>query len=254
MTRITETFKSPSGWAILLLGVVFAVCLPIFLIAGNVGYITNSDWLYSYGWWRNGTTDRTGLPISELNSVSDQIKDYFNNDVERLDVSVNTSQGEFSLFTEREILHMIDVKVLMQGVYEVSIWTGLAMLVTVGLGFAIRQRAFVHSLSSWIRWSVGLSGLVIVFLVVVSLINFGWVFTLFHQLSFANDLWLLDPYRHYLLLLFPQRFFLEATMFIAVLTVIEFAGAYVAARLIEIKLSVKSSESIDDELAMLHKG
>ena len=70
-----------------------------------------------------------------------------------------------------------------------------------------------------------------------SIIDFTWVFTQFHLLSFANDLWQLDPFRHYLLLLFPERFFLEATLFIALLTVIEFVGLYVGARLMEIRLA-----------------
>ena len=69
------------------------------------------------------------------------------------------------------------------------------------------------------------------------MIDFTWVFTQFHLLSFANDLWQLDPFRHYLLLLFPERFFLEATLFIALLTIIEFAGLYVGVRLVEIRLS-----------------
>ena len=47
----------------LALGVVFAACLPVFLIAINVVYVTDSDWLYTYNWWRNGVPDRTGLPI-----------------------------------------------------------------------------------------------------------------------------------------------------------------------------------------------
>ena len=57
-----------------------------------------------------------------LDSAADQIKDYFANDAERLDVIVNTSRGQVSLFVEREILHMIDVKELMRLVASVSIW------------------------------------------------------------------------------------------------------------------------------------
>ena len=60
----------------LALGIVFAACLPVFLIAVNVVYVTDSDWLYTYNWWRNGVPDRTGLTINELDSAADQIKDY----------------------------------------------------------------------------------------------------------------------------------------------------------------------------------
>ena len=221
----------------LALGVVFAVLLPIFLIAINVGYVTDSDWLYTYNWWRNGIPERTGLPVSELDSAADQIKDYFANDAERSDVRVNTSRGMVSLFDEREILHMIDVKDLMSYVAALSVWSGVVLVLCSALGLVIRRRDFFASLSRWLRWCALVWGIVIAAVVVVAIIDFTWIFTQFHLLSFANDLWLLDPFRHYLLLLFPERFFLEATLFVAVLTVIEFAGLYVGARLVEIRFS-----------------
>ena len=225
------------GWAMLTLGVVFAALLPIFLIAINVGYITDSDWLYTYNWWRNGIPERTGLPIEELDSAADQVKEYFRNDAERLDVRVNTTRGVISLFDEREVLHMIDVKDLMRYVASVSVWTGIVLALCAVVGLTIRRRNFFSSLSRWLRWCALVWGILIAAVVVIAIIDFTWIFTQFHLLSFANDLWQLDPFRHYLLLLFPERFFLEATLFIALLTVIEFAGLYVGARLMEIRYS-----------------
>ena len=64
------------------------------------------------------------------------------------------------------------------------------------------------------------------------LINFDFVFTRFHFLSFANDLWMLDPRTDNLIIMFPQRFFFEATLFIALMTAIEFTGLVVAAKLL----------------------
>lgn len=240
---LTGGFRTPdtSGWAMLALGVVFVICLPVFLIAINVVYITDSDWLYTYNWWRNGVSERTGFPVSELDSAADQIKDYFSNDADRLDVRVNTSQGAVSLFQEREILHMIDVKDLMRYVVTVSVWSGVVLLLCSAFGLLMRRREFFVAMSRWLRWCALLWGIVIAAVVVVAIIDFTWIFTQFHLLSFANDLWQLDPFRHYLLLLFPERFFLEATLFIALLTVIEFAGLYVGARLVEIRLSSDQS-------------
>ena len=81
----------------LALGILFAACLPIFLIVVNVGYVTDSDWLYTYNWWRNDIPDRTGLEVIELDNAADQIKEYFRNDAERIDVTVNTTRGTISL-------------------------------------------------------------------------------------------------------------------------------------------------------------
>ncbi len=221
----------------LLLGVLFSLCLPIFIIAVNVGYVTHSDWLYSYNWWRNGVPDRTGLSSSELDSAADQIKDYFRNDAERLVVTVNTSRGQETLFDERETLHMIDVKQLMQYVDAVAVWLGVALLLIAAVGLALKRGDFFSWMSSWLRWCAVFWGAIIAVIVIIAIIDFTWLFTQFHLLSFANDLWQLDPFRHYLLLLFPERFFLEATLFIAILSVVEFIGLYVGSRLVEVRLS-----------------
>ena len=76
---------------------LFAVLLPVFLITFNVSYITNSEWLYAYGWWRNDVVNSRGLTVDKLNSGADQIKRYFRNDVEFLDVRVNLRGKNVSL-------------------------------------------------------------------------------------------------------------------------------------------------------------
>lgn len=209
---------------------IFALLLPVFLILFNVSYVTNSEWLYDYGWWRNDIANRTGLSVEELNNGADQIKEYFGNDAEFLDLRVNFGGSEVSLYKEREILHMVDVKALMQGVFSITRWSGIALLVLLVVGAFVFKRDAAPLLLRSLRWSAIGTGVFLVVFGATAAINFGWLFTQFHFLSFANDLWLLDPYRDYLIIMFPQRFFFEAAMFIGVLTVIDFAILYGAAR------------------------
>ena len=82
-------------------------------------------------------------------------------------------------------------------------------------------------------WSAFGSLFLIGILFIAVLINFNLVFTTFHFISFANDLWMLDPRTDYLLIMFPQRFFFEATLAIAVMTAIEFAGLVVGAKSVD---------------------
>lgn len=240
-TRTQNRFQSllpdsARGWLTFACGVVFAALFPVFLIAGNVGFITYSNWLYSYNWWRNGLSGRTGLPISELDSAADQIKDYFRNDVERLQVNVESRGEEVGIFVEREILHMIDVKAIMQLIDSLTLWTGIVLALLVAACWVLNRWRVFHYIASWLRWTALVWGVAMLIVLVASLINFGWVFTVFHQLSFANDLWLLDPYRHWLLLLFPQRFFFEATLILAALVVVQYVVAYVAVRMTEARV------------------
>ncbi len=211
---------------------VVALVLPIFFVTANVRHIANSHWIYGYNWWRNGIPERSAIATSELDRAADQFIDYFNNDEEFLDVRVVLRGAEVSLYNEREVLHMVDVKGLIAGTMTVSLWTGVFLLVTGVGGAVLLRRRFWGPLYKAAAWSALGSLLLIGILFVAVLINFNAVFTTFHFISFANDLWMLDPWRDYLLIMFPQRFFFEATLLIAVMTAIEFAGLVVGARLL----------------------
>jgi integral membrane protein (TIGR01906 family) len=63
---------------------------------------------------------------------------------------------------------------------------------------------------------LGLAGL-------ASLVDFTEAFVTFHEMAFSNDLWMLDPRADYLLMLFPEGFWLDATLRIAMYSAIEAA-------------------------------
>jgi integral membrane protein (TIGR01906 family) len=69
-------------------------------------------------------------------------------------------------------------------------------------------------------WGSGFSILLVMMLGVLALIDFNWLFTQFHLLSFTNDLWLLDPATDYLIMLFPEGFWSDAVIVIFALMVI----------------------------------
>jgi integral membrane protein (TIGR01906 family) len=210
---------------------IFAIVLPLFLILFNTSYITNSEWLYDYGWWRNDIANRTGLPTEQLNRGADQIKYYFNNDEELLDLQVEYAGADVSLYKEREILHMIDVKALMKSVFAITNWSGVVLLFLLAVGLiTLKQDVFPLLLRS-LKWSAIGTGAFLVVFGGTAVIDFGWLFTQFHFLSFANDLWLLDPYNDYLIIMFPQQFFFEATLFIGLLTVVDFGLITFTARI-----------------------
>ena len=53
----------------------------------------------------------------------------------------------------------------------------------------------------------------------LALLEFEALFLLFHQISFSNDLWQLDPRTDYLVIMFPTGFWLDATLLIAITTI-----------------------------------
>ena len=201
--------------------VVFVAAVPVFLITTNVRWVVNTPLLYSYGFDRYDIPERTGLERGELLSAARQIRDYFNNDVEYLDVRIQQNGVTRSLYNNREVLHMKDVKGLMRGVYRVQLASGIYLAAFVLIGLAIWRRAFVTSLARHVRTG----GIVTLGLVAVvglgSLLGFDRLFVAFHLVSFSNDLWKLDPRTDYLIAMFPEGFFFDATMWIAGATVVE---------------------------------
>ncbi len=207
----------------------FAALVPVFLIAFNVRWVINFPPLYSYGFDRYDIPEYTGIERGELIAAGEQIRDYFNDDEELLEISVVAGGVRVrNLYNEREVLHMRDVKGLVRGVYRVSEVSGLLLAAFAAVGFAVWRREFLPALARLAAWGGGvtlglaaLAGLGAVF-------GFDRLFLAFHLISFSNDLWQLDPRRDYLIAMFPQGFFFDATMLIA-LSVVAQAAALVAA-------------------------
>lgn len=199
------------------LAVLFIALVPIFLIAISVRWVINFPPLYSYGFDQYEIPRRTGIERAELISAGKQLRDYFNNDEELLAVRV-VLRGIFvpNLYNEREVLHMRDVKTLVQGVYRVSEITGLYLLAVVVGGFALWGRGFTPSSMRLIAWG-GWAAIALLILVGLAMtVGFDRLFLAFHLISFTNDLWQLDPSRDYLIAMFPEMFFFSATVLIIV--------------------------------------
>ena len=113
---------------------------------------------------------------------------------------------ERELFNQREVHHMRDVKGLVRGTYGVALVTALYLLGFVAAGYAKDRRAFYPNLARRCLQG-GLLTLALVAAVgLFALVGFDTLFLLFHQISFANDLWQLDPRSDYLLIMFPLGF------------------------------------------------
>ena len=202
---------------------LFVAVVPIFLITSNARWVINAPILYSYGFDKYNITIMawTGIERDEFLSAARQIRDYFNNDEEDLDVRIVQRGVRGSIYNDREIAHMRDVKGLVKGVYRVQLLTG-AYLVAFIISLLVLERR--RSLPRLGR-RLALGGVVTIGLVVVvglgALAGFDRLFYTFHLVSFSNDLWMLDPSRDNLIAMFPEGFFLDATMWIAFSTVAE---------------------------------
>jgi integral membrane protein (TIGR01906 family) len=203
---------------------LFIAAFPVFLIATNARWVINAPVLYSYGFDKYEIPDRTQIDRAELLLAAKQIRDYFNNDEELLDVRVRFLDGvRRSVYNGREVLHMKDVKGLVRGVYWVQWLTGVYLAAFAVVGLASARRAFLPRMGRYvIRGGAATISLVLI-VGLGALFGFERLFLAFHLVSFSNDLWQADYSQgdYYLTAMFPEGFFLDATIWIAASTVAE---------------------------------
>lgn len=185
------------------------------LLSGSIGWAVNSLWLYEYGFQKYDVGRVTGLADAEMEKAARGLISYFNSGTEPLSVTVQKDGQPFTLFNEREVAHMKDVKVLFRIDYKIFFGTLMYALVFSGF-FLFRNR--VENLRRLAKLTLAGSGVtlgIMLALWIGSQINFEQLFWQFHLLSFANDFWQLNPATDYLIMLFPEGFWYDATLFIA---------------------------------------
>lgn len=202
---------------------LFALFLPLLLLSSNLRFIVSEPYLYEYGFDEYHISEVTGIEDDELTRVARELIHYLNSDEDSAQIEVTKNGSQMRLFNERELLHMEDVKVIIQLFYTIQ-WVTLTYTITFLIaGFFILKRAFL------IRIAQGciLGGIVTFTVFAVfglwALIDFDGLFLQFHLTSFSNDLWKLDPSTDYLIMMFPEAFFSDAAFFLIGGTILEAA-------------------------------
>jgi integral membrane protein (TIGR01906 family) len=199
----------------------FVVALPLFLILGNVLDVAGDRDFYLSEFAKYDVGRVTGLDQAQLASVADVFIAYLRDPSARLDVVVRLGGVERRLFSERESRHMEDVQHLFKLVRDVRLGAGAVLLILPLVGLGLGGSAFLARLGTLLTAGgivtvvlLGLAGL-------LSLVDFSQAFVRFHELAFSNDLWILDPRTDYLIMLYPEGFWLDATLRIAMLSAVE---------------------------------
>ena len=195
------------------------LCLPALLLTASIGFAVNSQWLYEYGFDKYNVGQATGLADSELEKAARELIDYFNSSEDFIEITLIKDGQSFTLFNQKEVAHLKDVKGLIWLDYRVLLGTGAYVLVYAVISLCWLAREYRRRLAIAIIYGSGLTIGLMLLLGLLALLDFDRFFLQFHLISFTNDLWQLDPTKDYLIMLFPQGFWYDATLFCAVLTV-----------------------------------
>ena len=199
---------------------IFIIAVPLFFITGSVTWAFNSPGLYNDGFEKYSISRTSGIADADLRQVGADIRGYINSSEEPMDIQTRIFGVEQDLFNSKEIAHMKDVKKLVRGVYVLAIASAVYLLAMTLGGFARQRGRFTQLLAKRLAMGGGLTLSLLILFGAVAAFGFDSLFIKFHELSFANDFWQLDPRTDYLVRIFPDNFWFDATLWVAVRAII----------------------------------
>ncbi len=197
----------PLSFSLKYILIILASIFFIFIsISGVLFFILKHDFIYEYNLNSYPITERTSLEIEEIREINTQIKNYFFDETEFLEVSI---------FNEKEIYHMKDVKDIINNLF---LYGKLSSVVFVIISLICVKKYKVRIYSVFKASSIVYSAILLA-LAIGFLISFNKLFIIFHEIAFSNDLWKLNINEDYLLMMYPENFFRDIALLILIFSI-----------------------------------
>ena len=195
-----------------LAGLLFIIAVPVALVTTTVRVLANEPRVYEYAIDEFNAPQTTGIARAELLRASSELRAYFNNDEDEIFIRVEKDGAPIRLFTDRETIHLRDVKNLMTMAFRVQEAAVIFVLVYVVAVFIWAREGSLRVLAKQLLLS-GLLSLAIIGVVgVIAVTGFDQASDQFHRFAFDNDFWQLDPSRHHLIQMFPEAFWEDVSL------------------------------------------
>jgi integral membrane protein (TIGR01906 family) len=195
---------------------VIQITIPLLFVLGNVRLVlvTAKTWVPIEYRLPGFPDDPYGFTLEDRLKWSEIDLDYLLNDAE-IDYFDNFElENGDPMHNERELVHMQDVKLLVQQSW-LAFRVGLILIIffLILLGWDQGYDAVWVSLQRGFLWTLISLGV----LVVVILIAFGMLFVGFHKLFFEGESWIFK-FSDTFIRLYPERFWRDVFIFLALLT------------------------------------
>lgn len=215
--------------------------MPLAILLSCINIVTFDLNHYIKQYEKYDVPDKTGISKSELLIATENLLDYMRDKRNDLDFKSIINNKEEEFFSERDKLHMIDVKNIFKFIKLIRNITVL-ILVALGIFYRLNKNIKINK-SKCLMLSSFFGALPFIILIFLINLNFSKYFMAFHEIFFNNDLWLLDPEVDRLVNIFPEEFFAYTAIkilscYFVLLGIILIAGVFI--RLKERKGSIVS--------------
>lgn len=213
--------------------VLFVLLMPVVLLLTDVQLVAYDRDYYRAEYIKYDIPEHIGMSMDNLMYSTEQLLQYLENKRADLDFKAQFTNGPEEFFSQRDKHHMIDVKGLF---IKGKVIRNISLLYIISF---ILLLFWKKNLTGQFRRlakygiAVAAAGIApVLVLVVLMNIDFYKYFTIFHEIFFTNDLWLLDPAADRLINIFPQDFFTDMAFSISYLYIAEMAVIFIGSLLI----------------------
>jgi len=189
--------------------IINTICLIIIILFTAIELPTFNYAFYNYEYNKNSAFEIVGISSYDLEKVTIKLMDYMKDDAEDLEVYANINGVNREFFNNLEKSHMVDVKNLFQIGYAIRNIAVVVFFITFLCAFVYKKRPALR------EYAKSFISIILIFvtacggLVLVILSNFDKYFTIFHEIFFDNDMWILDPATDLLINIVPLPFFID---------------------------------------------
>ena len=223
MSNATDTQTGGSfilpGWLTTILQIFIIAAMPLLLVLLNARLLMTPAFVRWEYQRPNFPPDSYGFTLEERLTYGPMgLAFLFNGEPPSYLGDLTFDDGS-SMFTEREVSHMVDVREVTQMLTRIGYPLLFLWMVSIGV-LAASPVARPTLYQGLLSGSILTVALIVLGLIAVAT-SFDWLFTQFHAMFFEGDSWLF-LYSDTLIRLYPERFWIDAFAFM-------FGGALVEA-------------------------
>lgn len=192
-----------------MLGFVSAIAmiLVVLITSFEIGIYSDFGW-YQKEYEKYKVVDDLEMQMEDVMDVTTEMMAYLRGNREDLVVNTKVNGVEREFFNDREKAHMVDVKNLFLGGLKLRAVSIVIVVLAVGAMIAMKADWKVLLPKSCL---IGLGTFVVLTggLGMLCASDFNKYFTIFHEIFFTNDLWLLDWRTDLMIRMLPEGFFFD---------------------------------------------
>lgn len=193
-----------------MLYIVSVLVLPLLILLTSMELITFNVNYYKTEYEKHDISKKLSIEESDLMDSTAKLLDYLRDDRKDLDFKAKIDGKEQDFFSSRDKMHMVDVKNLF--IIGRIIRNVIFIVLLLISAILIYNKKIRFDIGNFLLTSSIVGVLPIVILVILINIDFYKYFTIFHEIFFTNDLWLLDPNADRLVNIFPESFFFDTAI------------------------------------------